>query len=83
MKLHKCPFCSSESVGIINILNINYTVGCSGCGMTGPIGETEEQAKSFWEGLCHNMCHHCISRPWGKALLKRVKKLSESIEEEN
>ena len=80
--MHSCPYCDSEDIGVINILNTIYSIGCKSCGMTGPQGENEEDARAKWEGLCHTMCHHCISRPWGKAMIKRVKKLADEMLEE-
>lgn len=74
--MRQCPFCESEDVGIINILERVYAVGCRSCGMTGPQATTLQEAMNLWEQLCDKSCHHCISRPWGKALAKRVAQLS-------
>ena len=72
----KCPYCSSDNLGIINIMGESFAVGCKDCGTTGPQSYTEEGARESWEGLCARMCHHCISRPWGKAMTRRVARLA-------
>ena len=77
MKRHTCPYCSSDDIGIIDVLGKIYSVGCRSCGMTGPQQPTADAAESAWNGLCLKICSHCISRPWGKAMAKRVRDLSQ------
>ena len=76
----KCPYCGSEDLGIIDILGASYAVGCRNCGMTGPQSESKDGALSSWDGLCAHMCHHCISRPWGKAMARRIARLAKESE---
>ena len=78
MTKHACPYCASTDIGIIDVLGKSYSVGCRVCGMSGPQGTTVEEAEKAWNGLCLKFCNHCISRPWGRALAKRVQQLSEA-----
>ncbi|HJD97257.1 Lar family restriction alleviation protein [Mailhella massiliensis] len=80
MMMHACPYCSSEDIGLIDILGRIYSVGCRNCGMTGPQAESADEAEHAWNGLCLKICSHCISRPWGRAMAKRVQAMSEEAE---
>ena len=44
--------------------------------MTGPVGYTENRAVELWDALEAKMCRRCISRPWGRKMLKRVAELA-------
>ncbi|WP_418764524.1 hypothetical protein [Mailhella sp.] len=81
MTRHACPYCASDDIGIIDVLGKIYSVGCRSCGMSGPQESTVEAAEMAWNGLCLKICSHCISRPWGRALAKRVKNLSENADD--
>ena len=83
MIVHACPYCESEDTGIIDILGNIYSVGCRNCGMTGPHAESADQAETAWNGLCQKICSHCISRPWGRAMAKRIKAMSEEAEHQS
>lgn len=72
----KCPYCSSDNLGIINIMEESFAVGCKDCGMSGPQAHTEADAITSWDGLCARMCRNCISRPWGKAMSRRIARLA-------
>lgn len=74
--MSKCPYCDSDSLGIVNIMGESFAVGCKNCGMTGPQSRTEEGAREAWEGLCARICRNCISRPWGKAMARRIARLA-------
>ena len=76
MTKHDCPYCASSDIGIIDVLGKFYSVGCRTCGMSGPQEATLEAAEEAWNGLCLKLCSHCISRPWGRALAKRVSEMS-------
>lgn len=76
----KCPYCESDNLGIINIMGERFAVGCKNCGMSGPQSNTENDAITAWDGLCARMCHHCISRPWGKAMARRIAQLARESE---
>ena len=76
MTKHDCPYCASKDIGIIDVLGKFYSVGCRSCGMSGPQESTLEAAEEAWNGLCLKLCSHCISRPWGRALAKRVNEMS-------
>ena len=80
MTRHACPYCASDDIGIIDVLGKIYSVGCRSCGMSGPQESTVEAAEMAWNGLCLKICSHCISRPWGRVLAKRVKNLSENAD---
>ena len=80
MTKHDCPYCASNDIGIINVLGKVYSVGCRSCGMSGPQESTLEAAEEAWNALCLKLCSHCISRPWGRALAKRVNEMSRSSE---
>lgn len=74
--MHKCPYCESTELTLCNILHSEYFVACQSCGMTGPVGYTEERAVELWNALGAKMCRRCISRPWGRKILKRVAELA-------
>ena len=74
--MHKCPYCESTDLTVKNILHSEYFMACHSCGMTGPVGYTEEHAVQLWAALEAKMCRSCISRPWGKKMLKRVAELA-------
>lgn len=76
MTKHDCPYCASNDIGVIDVMGKFYSVGCRTCGMCGPQKPTLEDAERAWNGLCLKLCTHCISRPWGRALAKRVKEMA-------
>ena len=78
--MRQCPYCGSEDLGMIDILGASYAVGCRNCGMTGPQSDSKDGALSSWNGLCAHMCNHCISRPWGKAMARRIARLAKESE---
>lgn len=80
MTRHDCPYCASNDIGIIDVLGKIYSVGCRSCGMSGPQESTVEEAENAWNSLCLKICSHCISRPWGRALAKRVRDMSDAAE---
>ena len=82
MTKHDCPYCASSDIGIIDVMGKFYSVGCRACGMCGPQAPTLDEAEQAWNGLCLKLCTHCISRPWGKALAKRMKEMSDSVTDE-
>ena len=72
---HDCPFCKSTNLGIINVFDESFNVGCKDCGMTGPQAASIDEAIDIWNRLCSKMCSHCITRPFGKAVIARSKKI--------
>lgn len=78
--MHACPYCASEDIGIIDVLGRIYSVGCRSCGMSGPQEATVEAAELAWNGLCLKICSHCVSRPWGRALARRMQEMAKAQE---
>jgi len=48
-RLHQCPFCNAERSWIkIKKLEDGYRAHCKRCKSEGPVGDSKEIAKNFW-----------------------------------
>jgi Lar family restriction alleviation protein len=46
----RCPFCASSAIEPIEIkASERYAYGCQDCGATGPVEESEDQARLSWD----------------------------------
>lgn len=51
-KLSACPCCAANSFRFYTPMEVfGYAVGCTACGMRGPIVKTEEEAKKKWNDM--------------------------------
>lgn len=45
---NRCPFCGSEDTRPVKPTKEEWLLWCKGCGATGPVGKSEEEARKAW-----------------------------------